>query len=78
MQQKYNIVFTKACGKLYFLKLEAFNFRYNISFIDPPLGRFGRILPDVIVSLWVMFRCHIDENVTYTKTRLFGHSDVLC
>jgi hypothetical protein len=25
--------------------LEAFNFRYNISFIDPPLGGFGEILP---------------------------------
>ena len=31
------------------LNLEAFNFRYNISFIDPPLGGFGEILPSVMI-----------------------------
>ena len=31
------------------LGLEAFNFRYNISFIDPPLGGFGEILPSVMI-----------------------------
>jgi hypothetical protein len=33
------------CVKFLILNLEAFNFRYNISFIDPPLGGFGEILP---------------------------------
>ena len=31
------------------LNLEAFNFRYNISFIDPPLGEFVEILPSVSI-----------------------------
>ena len=29
--------------------LEAFNFWYNISFIDPPLGGFSEILPSVMI-----------------------------
>jgi hypothetical protein len=29
-----------------------FNFRYNISFIDPPLGRFVEILPSVMIFPW--------------------------
>jgi hypothetical protein len=29
--------------------LEAFNFQYNISFIDPPLGGFSEILPSVMI-----------------------------
>jgi hypothetical protein len=40
---------TKVYGKFYILNLEAFNFRYNISFIDPPLGGFGEILPRVYI-----------------------------
>ena len=36
---------------LYILNLEAFNFRYNISFIDPPLGGFGEILPSVMINV---------------------------
>jgi hypothetical protein len=31
------------------LNLEVFKFRYNISFIDPPLGGFGAILPSVMI-----------------------------
>ena len=31
------------------LNLEAFTFRYNISFIDPPLGEFWEILPSVLI-----------------------------
>jgi hypothetical protein len=37
------------CGKFYILNLEAFNFRYNISFIDLERGGFGEILPEVII-----------------------------
>jgi hypothetical protein len=39
----------KVCVKFLILNLEAFNFRYNISFIDPPLGGFGEILPSVMI-----------------------------
>ena len=34
--------------KVYFLT-EVFDFRYNISFIDPPLGGFGEIFPSVMI-----------------------------
>jgi hypothetical protein len=47
--RKWNIVFTKVCVKFLILNFEAFNFRYNISFIDPPLGGFGEILPSVMI-----------------------------
>jgi hypothetical protein len=47
--RKWNIVFTKVCVKFLNLNLEAFNYRYNISFIDPPLGGFGEILPSVMI-----------------------------
>ena len=47
--RKRNIVFTKVCVKFLIFNLEAFNFRYNISFIDPPLGGFGEILPSVMI-----------------------------
>ena len=47
--RKYNIVFTDVCVKFLILNLEAFNFRYNISFVDPPLGEFGEILPSVLI-----------------------------
>ena len=30
-------------------QLGGFNFRYNISFIDLPLGGFGEILPSVLI-----------------------------
>ena len=49
-------------GKFYFLNLESFNFRYNISLHDPPLGGFGEIIPSVMIfpsglsSLRVIFR----------------------
>jgi hypothetical protein len=36
------------CVKVYILNLEDFNFRYNISFIDPRLWGFGEILPSVM------------------------------
>jgi hypothetical protein len=42
-------IFTKVCVKFLILNLEAFNFRYNISFIDPPLGGFGEILSSVLI-----------------------------
>ena len=42
-------------NKFLILNLEAFNFRYNISFIDPPLGGFGEILPSVLILLRVIF-----------------------
>ena len=29
--------------------MEVFDFRYNISFIDPPLGGFGEIFPSVMI-----------------------------
>ena len=37
------------CVKFLILNLESFNFRYNISFIDPLLGGFGEILPSVLI-----------------------------
>jgi hypothetical protein len=53
VNKKENIVFTKVDGTFYILNLEAYNFRYNISFIDPPLDGFGEILPSVMnISLW--------------------------
>ena len=47
--RKYNIAFRKVCVKFLILNIEAFNFRYNISFIDPPLGGFSEILPSVMI-----------------------------
>ena len=44
-----NIVFTKVCVKFLIFSLEAFNFRYNISFIDLERGGFGEILPSVMI-----------------------------
>jgi hypothetical protein len=43
INKKIKIIFTKVCGKFYILNFEAFNFQYNISFIDPPLRGFGEI-----------------------------------
>ena len=39
-----------SCGKLYILNMEAFNFRYNISFIDPPLGLDRNEMSHVVTS----------------------------
>ena len=42
---------------MYTYQPKAFNFQYNISFIDPPLKGFGEILSSVTISpLWVIFR----------------------
>jgi hypothetical protein len=39
-----------SCGKLYILNMEAFNFRYNISFIDHPLGLDRNEMSHVVTS----------------------------
>ena len=59
----------KVCVKFLILNLEAFNFRYNISFIDPPLGGFGEILPSVMIfpsgqspSGSIITSCNISPN----------------
>jgi hypothetical protein len=39
----------KVCVKFLILNLEAFNFQYNISFIDLPLRGFGEILPSLLI-----------------------------
>ena len=37
-------------------------FRYNISFIDPPLGGFGEIFPSVMIFQYHHFRKYFAES----------------
>jgi hypothetical protein len=63
----------------YILKLEAFNFWYNISFIDPPLGGFGEILPhwNIITSGNISPNPPRSRSINDKKTCLSGTEEKL-